>query len=196
MEQYTEMKIGLFFGSFNPIHNGHLIIGDLIRSQTELDELWFVISPQNPFKEKSGLLDQELRLSLIESALEGQHVLKTCDIEFALPQPSYTIDTLDKLKSDFPDYQFKIIMGSDNLAKLDKWKSGNRLIAENEFLIYPRLGYNNGVYDEYENFTFCDLPIVEISSTEIRKRIKSKQPFRFLVHKNVYDTIVSEKLYQ
>lgn len=189
------MDIGLFFGSFNPVHNGHLIIGDIIRDEQDLDEVWFVVSPQNPFKKKEGLLDKNIRLQLLESAIADTPSLKASNIEFSLPQPSYTIDTMDKLKSSFKNHRFKIIMGSDNLGKLDNWKDAKRLISENHFLIYPRLGYNNGSYDDHPNFTFCDLPIIEISSTEIRKRIKSKASFQFLVHKNVFDIVTAEKLY-
>lgn len=189
------MKIGLFFGSFNPIHNGHLIIGDLIRTETTLDQVWFVVSPQNPFKEKKGLLNQDKRLEMVDAAIENNDALKSSDIEFALPQPSYTIDTLDKLNSKYPDHQFKIIMGSDNLARLESWKESERLIEENNFLIYPRFGYNNGVYNDHEKFQFCDLPIIEISSTNIRQRIKSKEPFQYLVHEKVYKLIVLGELY-
>jgi len=189
------MDIGLFFGSFNPIHNGHLIIGDLMREAQELDEVWFVVSPQNPFKKKEGLLDENIRLELLESAILDSPNLKSSDIEFTLPQPSYTIDTMAKLKTSFKNHLFKIIMGSDNLGKLDSWKDAKKLISDNHFLIYPRLGYNNGTFDEHPNFTFCDLPIIELSSTQIRSKIKSKKSFQFLVHKNVFDIIVSKKLY-
>lgn len=190
------MLVGLFFGSFNPVHNGHLIIGDSIRHQESLDEVWFVVSPQNPFKQKSDLLAEELRLSLLQSALRKTNHLKASNIEFTLPQPSYTIDTMDKLKAEYPNYQFKIIMGSDNLRKLENWKDAQRLITENKFLIYPRLGYNNGEYDDHHNFDFCDLPILELSSTEIRKRIKSKEPYQFFVHQNVYNEIEKQNLYR
>jgi len=189
------MKVGLFFGSFNPIHNGHLIIGDLIRSQAQLDKVWFVLSPQNPFKRKEGLLDEKIRLDLVKAAVKDAPHLEASDREFSLPQPSYTIDTLDALELDFPNHQFNIIMGSDNLDKLDSWKQSNRLISSHQFLIYPRLGYNNKTYESHQNFQFYDLPIVEISSTEIRKRIKSKDAYQYMIHKDVYNLIQTENLY-
>jgi len=167
-----------------------------MRETQSLDEVWFVVSPQNPFKAKEGLLDEKIRLELLRLAIADTSNLKASDVEFSLPQPSYTIDTLDKLKSSFSKHRFKIIMGSDNLAKLDSWKDASRLISENHFLVYPRLGYNNGSYDEHPNFTFCNLPIVELSSTDIRKRLKSKSSIQFLVHKNVHDAIKKRNLYQ
>jgi len=190
------MQVGLFFGSFNPIHIGHLNIAQLSLEKGNLDEVWFIVSPQNPFKEKKHLAKAAIRLEMIQLAIEGQTGLKASDVEFSLPQPSYTIDTLDLLKSKHPNHNFQILLGTDNLANLHDWKSADRLIAENKFVVYPRIGHQKHDYDQMDNFTFLDLPIIEISSTDIRKRISQGRSHRFMITDKVYQFLKSKDLYK
>jgi len=190
------MEVGLFFGSFNPVHNGHLILAHTILEKANLNEVWFIISPQNPFKEKKDLLDENLRKELVDLSISGVQGLKSSDIEFQLPKPSYTIDTLKVLKEKYPETRFHIILGTDNLGGLLDWKSADMLINENQFIVYPRLGYQKEDFDEHPNFSFYDLPILEMSSTYIRKAIKHHQPFQFMLHKSVFDVIKRDGYYQ
>src|SRR6478672_130911 len=135
------MKIGLYFGSFNPIHNGHLIIASHFLNETDLDEIWIVVSPQNPFKETTGLLNEQHRFNLVKTALEGETKLKASNIEFKLPRPSYTIDTLTYLHEKHPQHEFAIVMGSDGFQNIHKWKNATTLLADYEFYIYLRPGF-------------------------------------------------------
>ena len=173
------MKIGLYFGSFNPIHVGHLIIANHVANNTNLNQVWFVISPQNPFKHNNTLLNEYHRLHLVQSAIEGENKLKASNVEFQLPRPSYTVDTLTYLKEKFPQHEFSIIMGSDSYQNLHKWKNYEVIIKNHQLYIYKRPGFE--VKEEVEKITILDAPLLEISSTEIRALIKRGKSIRYLV---------------
>ena len=188
------MNIGLYFGSFNPIHTGHLIIANYIANNTELDEVWFVVSPQNPFKNTSSLLNEQHRLSLIEIAIEGEKKLKTNNVEFKLPKPSYTADTLIYLTEKYPAKKFSIIMGSDGFQNIEKWKNYKYIINNYKLYIYlrPSFDINKPIVN---NIEIVDAPLLEISSTLIRKNIKEKKSIRYLVTDNVMEEIITKNYY-
>ena len=174
------MKIGLYFGSFNPIHIGHLIIANHIVNNTDLDKLWFVISPQNPFKNSTSLLNEYHRLHMVNAAIDGETRLRASNVEFKLPKPSYTIDTLTYLNEKYPQHEFSIIMGSDGFKNLDKWKNYQTLIKNYHFYIYKRPGFE--ITESFgANINLINAPLLDISSTLIRNMIKEKKSIRFLV---------------
>lgn len=174
------MKVGLYFGSFNPVHTGHLIIANHVANETGLDQVWLVVSPQNPFKQSATLLNEYQRLHLIKSAIEGENNLRASSVEFNLPKPSYTVDTLAYLKEKHPRYQFAIVMGSDGFKNLPKWKNYEVIVANHPIYIYKRPGYE--ITDSWgADIKILDAPLLEISSTHIRKLIKEKKSIRFLV---------------
>jgi len=174
------MRIGLYFGSFNPVHVGHLIIANHIANSTDLQQVWFVVSPQNPFKPSAGLLNEYQRLHLIRLAIEGTNALRASSVEFKLPKPSYTVDTLAYLKEQYPTHEFSIIMGSDGFQNLDKWKNAGVIINNYPIYIYKRPGFDIGK-DFGAKLTLLDAPLLEISSTRIRELIKQRKSIRFLV---------------
>ncbi|MBL0309621.1 MAG: nicotinate-nucleotide adenylyltransferase [Bacteroidetes bacterium] len=190
------MKIGLFFGSFNPVHIGHLIIANYICEITELKKVWFVVSPQNPLKEKGSLLKEYDRLHLINLAIEDNNNLKASDIEFSLPKPSYTIDTLVHLKEKYPQHQFSLIMGSDNLTTLHKWKNYELLLQQNEFFVYRRRGFDENPFPNQSNIHFLDFPFLDISATFIRENIKNGVSMQFFLPDKVWEYIDSSNLYR
>jgi len=183
------MKIGLFFGSFNPIHIGHLIIAEHVAAHTNLDQIWFVVSPQNPFKQKNSLLNEYDRLHLLNLAIEGNEKLKASDIEFKLPKPSYTIDTLTYLKEKHPKDEFSLIMGSDNLENLHKWKNADILFKEYPFFIYNRPGHTDLKNAEKAKVTFLDAPQLQISSTFIRKNIQENKSVKYILAEKVLEEL-------
>lgn len=189
------MKIGLYFGSFNPVHTGHLIIGNHMINDNLVDELWFVVSPQNPFKAAAGLLNENRRYYLLQAALEQSPKLKASNIEFALPKPSYTINTLTYLKEKYPNKQFVIVMGSDGFQNLDKWKNAEAIIENYEIIVYNRPGFeiNNTLNAK---ITLADAPLLQISSTFIRNLIKEKKSIRFLVTEEVRKAIEENNYYR
>lgn len=189
------MKIGLYFGSFNPIHNGHLIIAKHVLNNTSLKQVWLIVSPHNPLKKSSQLLNEYHRLHLAKLAIEGENDLKISNIEFALPKPSYTIDTLTHLQEKHPEHSFSIIMGSDSLCNIHKWKNYKILLANYELLIYKRPGFEPTV-TEAANITVLDAPLLEISSTHIRELIKTKKSFRYLVPDIVKEEIERNSYYK
>ena len=158
------MKIGLFFGSFNPIHIGHLIIADYIAQFTDLTEVWLVVSPQNPLKQKNSLAKDHDRLHLATIATENNPRLKVSSIEFTLPKPSYTIDTLVYLKEKYPDKTFTLIMGSDNIQSINKWKNFEKLLEDYDILVYNRQGYDQINPDYLKRVHFVDAPLLHLSS--------------------------------
>lgn len=190
-------NIGLFFGSFNPIHTGHLIIANYMANYTDLDEVWLVVSPHNPLKNKSTLVNQYDRLEMVNLALENAENIRSNTIEFSLPMPSYTIDTLIHLREKHPEKQFAIIMGSDNLVSLKKWKNHEILLRDYRILVYPRPAYP--VPPELENhpaITVTATPLMEFSSTFIRNAVKSDRNIRYFLPDSVKAFIESKGLYR
>jgi nicotinate-nucleotide adenylyltransferase len=189
------MKIGLFFGSFNPIHTGHLIIANYMATYTKLDQVWLVVSPQNPLKEKDSLVHTYDRLEMVRLAINDTENLRVSDVEFDLPQPSYTIDTLTHLKANYPEHDFSLIMGSDNLASLQKWKKYELLLRDYRFLVYPRRGTELPELASHPSVSITETPIMELSATFIRQAIKDKKSIRFFVPDSVIAFIESKSLY-
>lgn len=188
-------KIGLFFGSFNPVHIGHLIIANYMANYTALDEVWFVVSPQNPFKEKKSLSNMYDRLEMVNLAIGGNDRLRACDIEFGLPQPSYTIDTLIHLSEKYPNKEFMLIMGEDNLKGLKKWKNFEIILRDYHIMVYPRPGYDGGNLKQHSAVTRTDTPLMEISSTFLRKAIQSKKDIQYFIPDKVLEFIDKKGLY-
>ncbi|GIV27732.1 MAG: putative nicotinate-nucleotide adenylyltransferase [Bacteroidia bacterium] len=172
-------KIGLFFGSFNPIHIGHLAIANYFAEFTDLNEIWFVVSPHNPLKEKKSLLAQHHRFYMVNLAIEDYPKFRSSDIEFHLPQPSYTIHTLAHLKEKYPHYHFALLLGQDNLSTFHKWKNFEVILEKYKLYIYPRPNSTPSDFDNHPNVVFTDAPQIEISSTFIRNAIKEKKDIRF-----------------
>lgn len=174
------MKIGLFFGSFNPIHIGHKVIASYLVDFTDLDKVMFVVSPQNPFKQKISLLDQYHRLQIIRVEIEDNSKLEVSDIEFDMPKPSYTIDTLVRLKEKYPENDYSIIMGSDNLQNFNKWKNYEQILEDYSIYVYPRPGYE--ISGSHKNIHLIEgVPQMEISSSFIRKSIKEGKDISYLM---------------
>ena len=189
------MKIGLYFGSFNPVHIGHLIIANHAANETDLNQVWFVVSPQNPFKKSTSLLNEYHRLHLLKSAIDGEQKLRASSVEFSLPKPSYTSDTLIYLSEKYPEHEFCLLMGSDGFQNLNKWKNYEAITKNYEIYIYKRPGF-----DITETFgariNILDAPLLEISSTHIRDCIRQKKSIRFLVPDIVKDEIESAGYYK
>lgn len=183
------MKIGLYFGSFNPIHHGHLIIASYIIQNTPMDQLWFVVSPQNPLKPAAGLLNEYHRLALVQLAIEGEKRMRAVDIEFRLPRPSFTIDTLTYLQEKYDQYEFSIVMGSDSFQNISKWKNYEQLLQSHAIYIYRRRNYTNITSHPNASVTVVDAPFVEISATQIREYIREAKSIRYLVPENVREEI-------
>lgn len=189
------MKVGLYFGSFNPIHNGHLIIANKMRMAANLDEVWFIPSPQNPFKEEKDLLDFSARLEMIQAVLNQHPHIKVHDIEENLPKPSYTIQTMRKLSDIYPEIDFHIIIGGDNLEHLHLWKNIDELLDRYSFHVYQRVDMDKTKSTEYSNVYLYDLPLIELSSTSIRKSIRDRIDILGEVDSVVRDLIVSNQWY-
>lgn len=191
-------KVGLFFGSFNPIHIGHLILANYILENSDMNELWFVVSPQNPLKDKKTLLQDHNRLDMVERAIANYPKMRASNIEFSLPKPSYTIDTLIYLKEKHPDHSFALIMGEDNLDSLPKWKNYETLIEQNHIIVYPRLfkKETSSDYLEHENISRINAPVIELSATEIRKMIKENRNVRPMLPPEVFDFIDGSNFYK
>jgi nicotinate-nucleotide adenylyltransferase len=189
------VKIGLYFGSFNPVHVGHLIIVNHILNESELEMIWFIVSPLNPFKDSHNLMNEYDRLHLVKKAIEEDPRLKASDIEFSLPKPSYTVHTLAYLKEKYPDHSFSIIMGSDSFQNLGKWKNPETLIENYPIIIYKRPGFdvNNKLN---ANITIMDAPLLEISSTHIRELIKAGKSIKYLVPSNIEEEILSSTFFR
>lgn len=190
-------QIGLFFGSFNPIHIGHLIIANHLVEHSALDELWLVVTPQNPFKEKQSLLNNHLRLEMVHLAIADYPKLRASDIEFHLPQPNYTIHTLAYLEEKYPKLHFALIMGEDNLKSLHKWKNYEQILSNYPIYVYPRLseGTVSEILTSHPNIQYVRAPIVELSATFIREEIKKKQNVRPLLPESVWQHIDKLGLY-
>jgi nicotinate-nucleotide adenylyltransferase len=189
-------KTGLFFGSFNPIHIGHLIIAGYMANFSDLDEVWLVVSPQNPLKEKKGLADMYDRLEMARLATEPAEKIRVSDIEFKLPKPSYTIDTLTHLQEKYPKKEFVLIMGADNLASLKKWKNYEVLLKNYAIYVYPRPGTDISEWDNHPSITLTATPQMEISSTFIRRSLKENKNVQFFVPDNVIAFMDSKNMYR
>lgn len=189
------MEIGLFFGSFNPIHIGHLIVAQSALESALLQELWFVVSPQNPLKKNKNLLHEFDRLDMVRLAIEDNDRFRASDIEFHMPRPSYTIDTLTYLKEKFPDKQFKLIIGGDNLAIFPKWKNNEKILEHFGLIVYPRPGANPQELLSHPNVTYIEAPLLSISATYIRKCIRNEKSIRYLVPDSVSALIKSRKFF-
>ena len=178
------MKIGLFFGSFNPIHHGHLMVASFIANHTDLQQVWLVVSPQNPHKTQSSLLNEYDRLHLAQLAIEDDDQIKVSDIEFKLPKPSYTIDTLTYLEEKYPQHRFYVIMGSDSFQNLPKWKNFEALVKNYQFIVYRRPGFE--ITEKYgADVTYLEAPMLELSATLIRNNCKDGITIRYLVPEDV-----------
>lgn len=191
------MHIGLFFGSFNPIHTGHLVIAEQVLAHTELQEIWFIVSPQNPLKNKAQLLGEYDRLHLVDLAIEDNLKFRASNIEFSMPKPSYTIDTLTHLSEKYPQHQFAILMGGDNLESLPRWKNYELILDHYRVFVYNRPGTNvQGPLADHKNVTVCEFPQMDISATFIRECAKNGISFRYLVPEPVREYIESMYLYK
>ena len=183
------MQIGLYFGSFNPIHIGHLIIANYAVSTSDLSQVWFVVSPQSPFKNSGFLLNEYHRLYMIKSAIDGENNLKASNVEFNLPKPSYTVDSLSYLKEKFPEHEFSILMGSDGFQNLNKWKNFKVIVKNHSIYIYKRPGFNIEETYGASVHILNNAPLLEISSTLIRELVKNKKSIRFFVPDTVKEEI-------
>ena len=189
-------KVGLFFGSFNPIHNGHLMLANYLAEYGGLDEIWFVVSPQNPFKDKKSLLADRHRLYMVEMAIKDDERFQVCDIEFYMPQPSYTIDTLTRLQERHPNTDFYLICGMDNIESFKKWKNYEAILQYHHMMVYPRKGYSSNELVEHPSVTVVEAPEIEVSSTFIRNAISEGKDVRYFVPKDVYKYIVDMHFYE
>lgn len=189
------MKIGLYFGSFNPVHTGHLIIAKHVLNTTDLKQVWLIVSPHNPLKKSASLLNEYHRLHLVKVAIEGETDLKASNIEFGLPKPSYTINTLIHLQEKYPLHEFSVIMGSDSFCNIHNWKNYETLTRDYQLYIYKRPGFdiNQSITS---NIVPLDAPLLEISSTRIRELIKQKKSIRYLVPDSVKEEIERNSYYR
>ena len=197
------MKIGLYFGTFNPIHIGHLIIANHMAEHADLDQIWMVVTPHNPLKKKDTLLKDAIRLELVHLATEGYPKIKPSDIEFKLPQPSYTVNTLAYIQEKYPNNEFSLIMGEDNLKSFHKWKNYEVILQNHDIYVYPRLDAKNSLAEVKKNILenhpkihFIDAPVVEISATFIREAIKKNINIQPLLPNKVWEYINHNNLYR
>ena len=189
-------RTALFFGSFNPIHVGHLIIAETMQQQEGIDEVWFVVSPQNPLKERATLLANHHRLQMVRRAIEDNYHLWACDVEMHLPVPSYTVVTLAALGEKYPDREFCLIMGSDNLASLHRWRNYEYILQNYRIYVYPRPGSERCALREHENVTMVDVPMMDISSSYIRTQIAARKDVRYLLTEPVYKYLTEMHFYE
>lgn len=189
------MKVGLFFGSFNPIHIGHLIIANIMAQHTDLERVWFVVSPHNPHKSSKSLLHEHDRYEMVEKAIYGNYRLGVSDIEFRMPKPSYTVDTLARLYDKYPTYDFKLIIGEDNLKNFSKWKNHQIILEEYGLYVYPRPGAVPSEFIKHSNVMMVNAPLLDISATFIRNSVKQGASIKYLVPEDVEAFIKAKKLF-
>lgn len=189
------MKVGLFFGSFNPIHIGHLIIANTMVGSSDLDEVWFVVSPQNPFKKNNNLLHEFDRLHMVELAIGDNYSFKALDVEFHMPRPSYTVDTLTVIQEKHPKHDFVLIIGEDNLASFPRWKNHEAILKYFELYVYPRPAVGESALRDHPSVKWVKSPLLDISATFIRESIKQDRSVRYLLPDAVCDHIRFKKFY-
>lgn len=190
------MKIGLFFGSFNPIHIGHLVIADVMADQTDLDQVWFVVSPLNPFKSSSSLLHEFDRLKMVELAMADNYKFRASDVEFNMPRPSYTADTLAYISDKHSEHEFRLIIGEDNLLHFHKWKNYESILENYGLYVYPRPQVDQSkIKVSHDSIKYVDSPMLDISATFIRKSIRNNHSVQYLLPPSVVDYIRMKKFY-
>ena len=189
------MNIGLYFGSFNPIHIGHLIIANHVLNETSLEKIWFIVSPQNPLKKSNSLLNEFDRLHLVRLAVQDDNRIKCSDIEFSLSKPSYTTNTLAFLSEKYPEHKFSIIMGSDSYQNLDKWKNFETIVSNYSIYVYKREGHEINKFWGGEP-VILNAPLIQVSATQIRDHIKNSKSIRYLVPEIVREEIETRKFYK
>jgi len=188
------MKIGIFPGSFNPVHIGHLALANFVAEYNDFDEIWFLITPQNPLKKRSDLLDQELRLAWLEKAIGDYPKFKTCTLEWEMPQPTYTINSLQRLRVTYPEHVFELIIGSDNWETIHRWKDYQLILKNFKTWIYPRLGTGKIIFNHPNVYMIKGAPKMEISSTFIRKAIMRGKDVRFFMPAGIYEDIIASNI--
>lgn len=184
-------RIGIYSGSFNPIHHGHVMLANYLVEFSDLDELWFVVSPQNPLKKKADLMDDMDRLKMVELAIGDDPRMKASDIEFSMPQPSYTINTLRALNAQYPDDQFVFICGMDSLENIHRWREYQAILDGYELLVFPRKGYDGGELIQHPHVKVLETPVIEVSSTFIRKCLKEGRDVRHFMPEKAYQYLIS-----
>ena len=190
------MRVGLFFGSFNPVHIGHMIIASHLVEYAPIDQLWMVLSPQNPFKQRASLANDYDRLHLLNLAIGSHPKIKSSNVEFSLPRPSYTIDTLTYLKEKYPEKTFSLIMGGDNLANLHKWKNYEKIVAEHDIYIYKRGRTKKVQFENQERIVYLEAPLLDISATFIRNAIQQGKSVQYMVPDAVYEYLNTYPIYK
>mgnify|MGYP006305938191 CR=1 FL=1 len=196
METEKTHTTGLFFGSFNPVHIGHLAIANYMIEFTDIHELWFVVSPHNPLKKEKGLIESSHRLTMLKIAIQGKEKYKVSDYELKLPRPSYTYHTLKKMTDDFPERKFILIIGADNIDVFDSWKNYREIMEQYQIYVYPRKDSKNSEFYNHRNIKEIDAPLIEISSTFIRNNMIKNKDLSFFTNPGVFQYINSRKLYQ
>lgn len=192
-----KLKVGLYFGSYNPIHIGHMAIANYMVEYADIDQLWFVVSPHNPLKQKASLLDDYQRLELVNRAIDDDDRFRASNIEFKLPKPSYTVDTLAYLQDKYPKYDFKILMGSDNLKSIHKWKNYESILENHSLIVYPRPGFDVSGLKIHKNISIAQgAPLMEISASFIRKAIREGKDVRYFLPKKVWQYIDEMHFYE
>ncbi|AHJ99221.1 nicotinate (nicotinamide) nucleotide adenylyltransferase [Hymenobacter swuensis] len=187
----TGRKVGLLFGSFNPIHTGHLILAHFMATHTDLEEVWLIVSPQSPFKVGQEMLGENERLDLVQRAIANNDRLRVLDVEFIMPMPSYTIDTLDELRHQYPNHRFVLLMGEDNLPGLPRWKEAERILTENEIYVYPRPGVDATEVNARSGVRVVEAPLLDISATFVRECVRTGKSIRYLVPEAVEQQILT-----
>jgi len=197
VDKNSRKKIGIYSGSFNPIHIGHQKLAEHLVENQIVDEVWFVVSPCNPLKNQAELIDEYIRLDMLMLVIQNQMKFKASDVEFCMPVPSYTIDTLHVLTSQFPDNQFYLLIGSDNAIVFNKWKNHKQILQEYPVLVYPRKGFDFAIVsDLYPQMKLLSTPIYDVSSTQIRNYLENKKDVSHLLHPSVLQFIMDNNLYQ
>jgi len=190
------MLVGLYFGTFNPIHVGHMIIANHMVENSDLDQVWFVVTPHSPFKKKTSLLNDYHRLDIVQRAIRNYPKLRASDVEFKMTQPNYTYKTLAVLQEKYPEHDFALIMGEDNLATLHKWKNYELILNNHRVFVYPRPNVKKSIFSNHNKVTFVDAPLMEISATHIRNSIKQGKNVRPLLPEGIFDFIDHENFYK